>query len=153
SFLGGPGGFNIMGPNGVPMIGGGMDIIDPGRTYIFQLIKRDDVRSQILLTARQREALDASDKTQQDAMQQQMKLNLQHLGGDFQGKSKEEMAAAMQERAKQIQEQMKGMSDDREKRLAAILTPKQMARLKELDLQWRGPLAMGVKPVAEQAKL
>jgi hypothetical protein len=151
-FMNGPGGFNIVGPNGT-MLGGGMDIIDPGRTYIYQLIKRDDVRSQILLTARQREALDASDKTQQDAMQQQMKINLQSLGSDLQGKSKEELQAAMQDRARQLQDQIKGMSDERDKRLAAILTPKQLARLKELDLQYRGPLAMGVKPVAELAKL
>ena len=42
---------------------------------------------------------------------------------------------------------------ERDQKLAAILTPKQFTRLKELDLQWRGPLAMGVKDVSEQAKL
>jgi hypothetical protein len=132
---------------------GGLEIVDPGRSYIHQLIKRDDVRSQLLITAKQREALDGIEKSQQTAMEQQMRQGLQVLGGDKQGKSKEELRDIVQAHLKQVHEQMQSLADERDKRLAAILTPKQMARLKELDLQWRGPLAMGVKPVADQAKL
>jgi hypothetical protein len=48
---------------------------------------------------------------------------------------------------------MQGTAKDRDKKLAEILTAKQIKRLNELDLQYRGPLAMGVKPVAEKAKV
>jgi hypothetical protein len=48
---------------------------------------------------------------------------------------------------------VQGAADERDRKLAAILTPKQIKRLKELDLQYRGPLAMGVKPVDDKALL
>jgi len=54
------------------------------------------------------------------------------------GKNGEELRAQLTEQAKQMREQIQNQADARDKQLASILTPKQMARLKELDLQWRG---------------
>src|SRR5438105_1376515 len=57
-FPGGPGGGGPFGPRGG-------NIVDPSRSAISMLIRRDDVRSQIVLTARQREALDNPQEQQQ----------------------------------------------------------------------------------------
>ena len=143
----GPGGLMFGGPGGGFM--GGLSIIDPGRSYIHQLIKRDDVRSELFITSQQREALEAAEKQQQTAQQQ----GFQALTGDLQGKSPDELRSQLTEQAKQIKEQMQNLADAKDKQLASILTPKQMNRLKELDLQFRGPLALGVKPVGDLVKL
>src|SRR5579871_3621117 len=164
TFGGSPDGLSaFMGPNGMAFLGGPggpgalniMNIIDPGRSYIHQLIKRNDVRSELLISAKQREALDSTDTQQQQAAQQQQQAvqSIQPPLGDLKDKSPDEIRAFIEEHAKQMREHMQSLADARDKRLASILTPKQMARLQELDLQWRGPLAMGVKPVADQVKL
>ena len=158
---GGTGGVMMLdGVNG-PLFGGangmgmrlGLQIIDPGRSYIHELIQREDVRAQLYLTASQKEALDAAQKGQMQAIQQQATQTFTNLKVDFNGKSPEEIQQLMTERAQKMQEQMQNLVSNRDKQLAAILKPEQMARLKQLDLQWRGPLALGVKEVAEQAEL
>ena len=118
--------------------GHGLNIVDPGVSYVFQLINRGDVRSELFLDSKQKERID------------QMFA--------------EENAAA-QERANALKDSAKAgtalktsqffgpNATEREKKLAEILTVKQLKRLKQLDLQYRGPLAMGVKKVAEQVKL
>ena len=150
--LNGMDGIRIAGPNG--MIGiKGISVIDPGRSYLLPLLKREDVQAQLFLSPRQREALDALEKKQQTELQQQIKLTALPPIGELAGKSKEELSAMFTERAVKMREDMQALSSDRDKKMAAIVTPTQWSRLKELDLQWRGPLAMGVKEVAEQAKL
>src|SRR5438270_441623 len=69
------------------------------------------------------------------------------------GKHQDELKSIMQERAAKMQEQSKSYTDSRMKALATILRPEQLARLKELDLQYRGPMAMGVNDVATLATL
>lgn len=148
----GPGAIRMAGPNG--MVGmKGLTIIDPGKNYALPLLKREDVQAQLFLSPRQREALDALEKNQQAELQQQIKLSALPSPGDIAGKSKEELRAVFTERAVKMREEVQALNSERDKKMAEILTPAQWARLKELDLQWRGPLAMGVKEVAEQAKL
>jgi len=77
-----------------------------------------------------------------------MKANVGGLLSGLQGKNQEEMRAAMAERAAKLQEEMKASTDARMRTLANILRPEQLLRLKELDYQYRGPLAMGVHDVA-----
>lgn len=144
--------FVLGGANGMGMRLG-MQIIDPGRSYIHELIQRDDVRAQLYLTAAQKEALDAAQKGQMQAIQQQAAQTFSNIKIDLNGKSPEEIQQFVTERAQKMQEQIQNLASNRDKQLAAILKPDQMARLKQLDLQWRGPLAMGVKEVAEQEKL
>ena len=52
----GDGGFRLSGPNGGAYAG--LNIIDPGVTYLYALLKRIDVAQEIHLNARQREALE-----------------------------------------------------------------------------------------------
>jgi len=127
---------------------GGLNIIDPGVSYIHQLIKRSDVRSDLFLATKQCEQLDQMESAESQAAQQ--RLNSIPRAGASGGTDPN---ITIQDRVKKLHELAGGMADDRDKKLAAILTPKQIKRLKELDLQFRGPLAMGVKPVAEKAKL
>jgi hypothetical protein len=151
--LGGPGfsfGFPGGGNGGAY---GGLNIIDPGVSYLYALLKRIDVAQEIRLNARQREALDAAEKNQQETRQSQLKQGIQVLTQDLQGKSQDEIRFTMTERAQKMQEQVKTFADARMKALASVLKPDQLARLKELDLQYRGPMAMGVNEVADQATL
>jgi hypothetical protein len=118
--------------------GHGINIVDPGVTYIFQLLKRDDVRSELFLDPVQKEKLD------------------QMFAGET--TAAKERANALKDSAKagtvlKTSQFFGNNASEREKKLAEILTVKQLKRLKQLDLQFRGPLAMGVKKVAEQANL
>jgi hypothetical protein len=130
-----------------------LNLIDPGTSYLYALLKRIDVGSEIRLNARQREALEAAEKNQQEARQQQMKEAVGQLTQNLQNKSPEELKSIMQERSAKMQEQSKNYADSRMKTLATILKPEQLARLKELDLQYRGPMAMGVNEIATLATL
>lgn len=132
---------------------GGLNIIDPGVSYLYALLKRTDIGTEIRLNSRQREALELAETNQQEARQQQMKNSVSGLIAGLQGKSQEEMKAALTERATKLQEEMKANTDTRMKTLLSILRPEQVARLKELDFQYRGPLAMGVREVATLATL
>jgi len=139
------------GPNAGPLAG--LSVIDPGTSYLYALLKRIDVASEIHLNARQREALEAAETNQQEARKEQMKQSVQALTGSLKDKSPEDLRAAMTERAQKLREQTQGFTDARLKTLASILRPEQLARLKQLDLQFRGPLSMGVNDVAQQAAL
>jgi len=145
---------------GVPPMGGvnrsayaNLNLIDPGTSYLYALLKRIDVASEIHLNARQREALEGAEKNQQEARQQQAKEAMAQLTQNLQGKSQDELKTLMQERAAKMQEQSKNYTDSRMRALATILRPEQLARLKELDLQYRGPMAMGVNEIATLATL
>ena len=130
----------------------GLGFLDPAQSYMLPLLKREDVQAQIFLSPRQREALDALDIQQQQAMQQQIAQTLPSLE-ELTGKSLEELRASLAERSEKRRTTLQNLYSDRDKKMAAILTPTQWKRLKELDLQWRGPLAIGSKDVADQVKL
>ncbi len=65
--------------------------------------------------------------------------------------------AERQAQQQQIMEKMRtaitGANSDMDKKVEAILTPDQAKRLHELDLQWRGPLAMADPKVADAVQL
>ena len=126
--------------------------IDPGVSYIHQLIKRADVRSDLFLDSKQREQLEALDEAEKQAAQQRI-IQLDGAINGVQGDKAGAAQGAIADRAKALHELAQGTADERDRKLAAILTPKQIKRLKELDLQYRGPLAMGVKPISSKALL
>jgi hypothetical protein len=149
---GGLNGPKVLGPNGLPLMTG-LPVIDPGRSYVALLIQRDDVQAHLYLTPRQREALNALTKSQQEALQQQVSQDALAMRDNIRGKSPEEIREFMTEHARKIREQKQNLDAARDQKLAAILTAAQITRLNELDKQWRGPLAMGVKEVGEQVSL
>ena len=139
------------GPNGGPYAG--LTIIDPGVSYLYALLKRTDIGTEIRLNARQREALEAAETSQQQARQDQLKQSVQGFNISIDGSNKDDLRTAMADKIAKMQDQAKSFTDNRLKALASILRPEQMARLKELDYQYRGPLAMGMHDVATLATL
>ncbi len=137
------------GPNGGMY--SGLTIIDPGVSYLYALLKRTDIATDIRLNARQREALEAAETNQQQARQQQMKQMVQGITLNYQ--NQQDIKSGLAEQVAKLKEQALSFTDTRLKTLAAILRPEQLARLKELDYQYRGPLAMGVHDVAELTTL
>src|SRR5689334_6396968 len=89
TFTGGPELFNLMGPGGTVMNGGlagmnggsigGLNVIDPGTSYLYALLNRTDVAQEIRLNARQREALEAAENGQQAARTQLVKDQIASL--------------------------------------------------------------------------
>jgi hypothetical protein len=158
SFIGSPSDLpfgGTLGPLGLmAMASGGVSgrfvPIDPGVSYIHQLIKRADVRSDLFLDPKQRDQLEEMETADNKATEQritQLDRSIKGAQGDASGQN------GIADRAKTLHDTIQGSADERDKKLAAILTPKQIKRLKELDLQYRGPLAMGVKRVADKAQL
>src|SRR5579883_1895965 len=59
----------------------------------------------------------------------------------------------MQERVSQAQTMAGEMQGDMDKKIEAVLKPWQVKRLREIDLQWRGPLALTNTALADQVGL
>ncbi len=131
----------------------GLAVIDPGVSYLYALLKRTDIATEIRLNARQREMLETAETSQQQARQDQMKQSIESLTQGLKNQNPQDLRATLTERAARMKEQALGFTDTRMKTLASILRPEQLARLKELDFQFRGPLAMGVQDVAQLATL
>lgn len=131
----------------------GIFVIDPGRTYIYDLVKRSDVQSHLLITARQREALEKAEKDFNENIRKRMTQDAKGLAEEIRDKSPDELKEYLNERGKKLAETARKGETDREKTLTTVLNAKQIARLKQLDLQWRGSLALGVKPVSDDAQL
>ncbi len=133
----------------------GLNIVDPSRSAVMQLLQRDDVRTELLITAQQREQLDALRTSSQQELQTKMReafQNMRQQQQNGQGNPNNNVdpnadpATQRQQRRQQMQTTMQSVQtsvqEDQDKQLAKILTPKQLQRLHELDLQWRGPMAL-----------
>lgn len=147
---GGRGGFGGFGaPFGMGRMGG---MNDPTRSSAMMLLQRDDVQSHLMITARQREALQDMQNKAMTEFQQKMQANRP----DFQSLrnlSPEERQTKIQEMQQQMQQTMQSFQEDLDKKTEAILKPAQVKRLHELDLQWRGPLAIADPKVGDQLDL
>lgn len=131
---------------------------DPQRSAKMSLLQRADVRSHLLVTARQIEKLEALEKKQMEAMQGNFGKMAEKMRELFQNGNIQEMTAEERQEimGKVRDEVLKTLSmteEEEDKALAEILKPSQLTRLSELDLQWRGPLALATKKVSEAAGL
>ncbi|MCS6775993.1 MAG: Spy/CpxP family protein refolding chaperone [Chloroherpetonaceae bacterium] len=132
------------------MMGGGMFNMDPTQSSKIMLLQRDDVRTELGISARQREQMD---QERQKAMEEMRNNRPPFDFQSLQGLSPEERRAKMQELREQMMPQMRAMGEQMAARMEAVLTPAQQKRLAELDLQWRGPLALGDEKVASKVGL
>ena len=128
--------------------------MDPSKTDIMTLIKRQDVQADILLTSAQREKLEAFD---QEVKKQRQGMMSQVFGqfAQFGTMTQEERQAKIQEiqeQAPDIQKQFTGSMEEQNKKLEKMLSAKQNARLHELDLRWRGAFAMSDQKVSDEMK-
>lgn len=140
-------------------------VSDPTQSATATLLKRDDVRDALLIDGRQREQLDgAAVKVQQDlqAQRQQMMQQFwqQRRGnagqGNFRNMTPEERnarMATMQTQRQEIQQKLDQAQAAREKDVESVLRPAQVKRLHELDLQWRGALAVADTEVGDKLAL
>ena len=133
-------------------------MLDPGASGIRTLLKRDDVRTEIVLSQRQGEQLtEIETKAQMESRQTQANQFDPSAIAGLKDLSDEERDAKMKEMAQKARELRQAndatFSAEVEKKIATILRREQMTRLQQLDLQWRGPLALSDKKVADKFNL
>jgi len=149
-------GFGPGGPAPVGMWMGGRNngMMDPTHSAAMLLLHRNDVRSELLISAQQREQLDSLDTAVQKDLRDKMMTAMQSV--DFQsmaGLSPDERQAKLQEIRNQSLTIRQNNETETDKRLSKLLNARQYARLHELDYQWRGPLAIVDKKVADALTL
>ena len=143
------------GPFGA-MMRGASKIVNPATSSFGVLLSRDDVKTELALSQVQNEQLTAEQTKGMQQMREKITSNLP----DFKAMadlSDDERKSKMEEFQSKIKEVAEAgqvtMAQDMEKKAETILKPEQLKRLKELDLQWRGPLALGDAKVAEKFAL
>ena len=126
-------------------------VINPARNYVTYLVNRDDVQAHILLSSAQRQALNSMQNGARTALFDKLTQNTNSLSQLVQEQSNDSNA--------NLDSQMKELVLERDSieakndlylmsKLKSILTAKQIARLNELDLIWRGPVAITDQSVA-----
>jgi Spy/CpxP family protein refolding chaperone len=138
------------------------DQADPSHKNLLLLLKRNDVYTELRMTGGQKKQLEEEENRGRQEMMTTALSNIQALrdeaqsarreGGRERG-SRDERMAQIRERGQEMMQAMTTSMENMEKKVEKILSPKQMKRLLELDLQWRGPLAMSDKEVADKVDL
>jgi len=149
----GPGGGFGRG-GGMGFGGGPMGANNPLQSNPMGLLQRVEVQKEPGLSVRQKEQITELQTGSRDLMRQRMGQVFQ--GQDFQNMrnlSREERQAKMQEMQPQIQAAMAAFQGELSDKTKEILTPEQMTRLHQLDLQRRGPLSLADAKVADEIKL
>jgi len=134
-------------------------MLDPGVSGLRTLLKRDDIKTAIALSQRQGEQITAIEaKALVDSRQQTQSAQFDATAiGALKDLSDEERAAKMQEMAQKVREARQAndaaVGVEVDKKIETILRKDQVARLHQLDLQWRGSLAFSDKKVADRFNL
>lgn len=144
------GGRAFSNPNFNPaQMGGLMSATDPTRNMEGMLLRRNDVRREIGLDSRQREALEALEQKGRTELGAQMRDQFREL----RSLSREERTARMQQQREQALSLRESFQNGLDRRAGEILRPAQRKRLHELDLQWRGGLALADPEMSKQMNL
>lgn len=114
------------------------------------LLMRPEVQSEIRLSLKQRRALAALQEEAQITMREQIAANFRQ---DLRNLTPEERRQRIQELRNGFTAQMSPFQGELNPKVKAILKEEQIQRLHELDLQYRGPLALADSRVAEEVKL
>jgi hypothetical protein len=110
-----------------------------GQRSLLPLLKRPEVQNAISLDLKQKQALeDLLNNPQRSAI----RINAVNEGDRDPEKIR-----------KQIEDQIKAQQGGVEERIKSVLKPDQYDRLLQLDLQWRGPLALADQKVADRLKI
>jgi len=120
---------------------------DPLVSHVMELLNRPDVQVGIHLDMKQRASLAEFQGQAQQMVAQQMAQFFQEMRQNRAQGVPQDRTTFFQ----QIQEQRTAAQAKAADNLPKILRPEQIARLHELDLQWRGVLALGDAKVAEEA--
>lgn len=160
----GRGGFAGGGPGF--MMGGMMSAIgpvniDPTQNTEAQLLLRDDVRRALLLDGDQQVKLNALLQTSttttntavMNARQQTFRQMFQQNGQNMRSMSPQDRQAMFQQAQQKVQQAVSKITDGQAKALEAVLTPSQVARLHQIDYQWRTQLALANQDLAKSFSL
>jgi len=128
-------------------------LLDPSHSSALSLLQRNDVRSELLISAQQREALEDLQKKSQTELVDKMRTAAQESFKDIQNVPEDQRMERVQQGLEQIGNTLNTYRGDLDKRVLKLLNAKQTARLQELDLQWRGPMAVSETPVADRFAL
>src|SRR5207253_1277230 len=142
---------------------------NPLVSHVMELIYRTDVRNELHLTLKQRNALEQYSAQSQQAVNAKMQQTIQDLGlrnrgggrnaapptGDpaAQADQAAQQQQAQQQARQQVQEQRTQLQNQVNQGVFEILTSEQAKRLHELDLQWRGVLSNADAKVAEEIQV
>jgi Spy/CpxP family protein refolding chaperone len=134
--------------------------MDPTRSNIAILLRRNDVRSELLLDGHQQMQLNEAMQQNQQQFGQQMRSARQDIrqqaqqgGQNPRDMTPEERQAFRQQQQQQMQTRMAQITNSQDKALEALLTPTQVARLHQLDLQWRSAMALADSTLADKLNL
>jgi hypothetical protein len=170
--FGGPGGQGgqgggMFGRGGPGSVGQGQNDHNPLVSHVMELIYRSDVRTEIHLTLKQRNALDQYKAQSQQAVQAKMQQMAQDLGlrnrpnrqnaaqpGDPVAQADQAAQQQQQQQVfQQFQDQRTQLQNQVNQGAFDLLTVEQAKRLHELDLQWRGILSNAEAKVAEEVQV
>lgn len=138
---------------------------DPTRSAINYLLTRNDVRSELGISTRQREALNEMnqkapvemfDRLRNSAAMQQIMQRIRQMGElspEERRAQREQIRQEFQQRGQEMFSEVQNFQSDLDRRVEAILTPAQLRRLRELDLQYRGGLALADPTIAQEMEL
>ena len=130
--------------------GGGTD---PTHSSAMQLLQRTDVRNEIGLDLKQQIALDDLRTKSQQEFQTTMRSSVQESMKALRNVPQDQQMDQIQNRMDSFATTIQTFQGDVDKRTEVILLPKQAKRLHELDLRWRGTLALSDPKVAAALKL
>lgn len=134
---------------GVTLAGG-----SPLMSYEKALLKREDVQNELNLSSLQKEFLtEFVNQTPGQIAARSIQVMPVVKIVDITKLSEEERKEWMAEIGKRANAQAKKFMEDEKREVESVLRPEQKKRLHELDLQWRGILALADRRVADEINL
>ena len=131
--------------------------LDPARTNESSLLRRNDVRHELLLSGEQQDKITKAILAGQQQLSQQIATTMQDRFAQmrqnrqgFGAMSPQERQAYFQQMREQTQQKINDDVSSQDKVLEQSLTPGQIARLHQLDLQWRTPMALVDSKLADK---
>ncbi len=138
----------------MPSFGG----VNPIQSHTMELLQREEVKRELHITLKQRQAMDeATNSSQQQLATQFSQLrnnpDMQKIRSLPPEQRQQAMQEFMQANVQQMVAQYQSWQGEITEKVKQILKPEQIKRLNELDLQYRGSMAMADPRVAERVKL
>ena len=129
-------------------------LVDPTHSNSWLLLNRTDVQRELAITDQQRQ----EERALVQATQADLHNRMTNYFKSFHSNGQTTYSPAvrhqqMAERRKQMRDMIVNWQSDVAKQTQGLLTPEQNKRLNQLDLQWRGPLAMASDDVAAELAL
>ncbi len=124
-------------------------IVDPTHSAAMTLLQRSDVQNEVGIDLNQISAIKNLQAKSQQEFRDKMTTSIQDTSKNFQNLAPDQIQSQLQETLAQFATSMQTFNGDLDKRTEAILRAKQITRLHELDLQWRGPLAFSDPKIAD----